>query len=195
MVTIFRQDLYVSQKVFMRNPRMHLDVGSRIDGFVAQVAAFRKIFVADVRPTADIADNIKSEVIDFSKPIAGSMFDKYDSISCLHALEHFGLGRYGDQIDPNGHISGINNFSKILQKGGILYLSVPIGKYKIAFNAHRIFNPFHLEKELKQVGLSVIQVTIIDDAGVMHIDYDMSLDHLKISNLNYGCGIFECRKN
>ena len=54
------------------------------------------------------------------------MLAKYDSVSCLHALEHFGLGRYGDKIEPKGHKYGIQNFSDIMVKNGILYLSVPI---------------------------------------------------------------------
>ena len=190
----FRQDLYVSQKVFKRNPDVHLDVGSRIDGFVAQVAAYRKIYVADVRPNIDIDKNIISEVIDFSKSIPRSMLAKYDSVSCLHALEHFGLGRYGDKIEPKGHKYGIQNFSDIMVKNGILYLSVPIGKAKVAFNAHRVLNPFELHKDLKNAGFLLLSLSIIDDAGQMYRNYDLETDPLKIACLKYGCGIFECQK-
>ena len=51
-----------------------------------------------------------------------------DSISCLHALEHFGLGRYNDPLDPNGHLKGFNNMVKMLKRGGKLYISFPIMK-------------------------------------------------------------------
>ncbi|MBV5330073.1 MAG: DUF268 domain-containing protein, partial [Chlorobium sp.] len=47
-----------------------------------------------------------------------------DSLSCLHALEHFGLGRYGDPIDPHGYADGLRNMVKILRQGGLFYLSV-----------------------------------------------------------------------
>ena len=190
----FRQDLHVSQKVFERNPKVHLDVGSRIDGFVAQVASFRKIHVADVRPTADINHNIKSEVMDFSEELSCSLHAKFDSVSCLHALEHFGLGRYGDKIEPSGYKQGIRNFKAVMIPGGILYLSVPIGKAKIAFNAHRVFDPFSLMTELKNTGFTILSLTVIDDKGEMHINYDLANNPLNIHTLEYGCGIFECQK-
>lgn len=63
-----------------------------------------------------------------------------DSISCLHVLEHFGLGRYGDPVDVNGHFLGLENIYKILKKGGTFYFSVPIGIQKTYFNAHRVFS-------------------------------------------------------
>src|SRR5712692_9241557 len=43
----FWQDLYVAQKIFKASPRKHVDVGSRINGFVAHVASFREIEVID----------------------------------------------------------------------------------------------------------------------------------------------------
>ena len=72
--------------------------------------------------------------------------DSCDSISSLHALEHFGLGRYGDKIDPYGYMKGITNITKVLKSKGIFYFSVPMGKQRIEFNAHRIFNLRYLLK-------------------------------------------------
>ena len=46
----FHQDLLVARDVFARNPTRHIDVGSRVDGFVAHVASFREIEVVDIRP-------------------------------------------------------------------------------------------------------------------------------------------------
>jgi hypothetical protein len=45
----FHQDLLVASFVYQANPARHIDVGSRIDGFVAHVASFRGIEVMDVR--------------------------------------------------------------------------------------------------------------------------------------------------
>ena len=65
-----------------------------------------------------------------------------DSISCLHAIEHFGLGRYGDPVDPDGHIKGFNNILRMLKPGGNLYMSFPIANHnEVHFNAHRVFHP------------------------------------------------------
>jgi hypothetical protein len=63
-----------------------------------------------------------------------------DSISSLHAIEHFWLGRYGDRIDINGYIKGLNTIYWMLKKWGIFYFSVPIGPQRIEFNAHRVFS-------------------------------------------------------
>ena len=61
-------------------------------------------------------------------------------LSCLHAIEHFGLGRYNDPIDVDGHIKGITNLVKLVSTGGYLYISFPIGQNdEIYFNAHRVF--------------------------------------------------------
>ena len=64
-----------------------------------------------------------------------------DSLSCLHTIEHFGLGRYGDPIDPAGYLKGLAQLKSMVAPGGMLYLSTPIGPQRIEFNAHRIFSP------------------------------------------------------
>lgn len=110
------------------NPRRHIDVGSRVNGFVVHVAAFRKIEIVDVRPFASSAHkqisfvqrDIMSDAVP-STPVA-------DSISCLHAIEHFGLGRYGDPIDSVGRLRGFTNLVRMLEPGGHLYISFPISR-------------------------------------------------------------------
>ena len=64
-----------------------------------------------------------------------------DSLSCLHVLEHFGLGRYGDPIDPNGYKTGFANLASLLRPGGRFYLSTPIGQERVEFNANWVFDP------------------------------------------------------
>jgi hypothetical protein len=117
-----------------------VDVGSRIDGFVAHVALFRPIEVMDIRPARSFDPNVRFVQVDVSDP--EKVPENYtDSLSCLHALEHFGLGRYGDPLLADGWKRGIQSFSRLLQPQGRLYLSVPIGRQRIEFNAHRIFGP------------------------------------------------------
>jgi hypothetical protein len=68
-----------------------------------------------------------------------------DSISCLHAIEHFGLGRYGDPIDPEGHIKGFNNIVRMPKPDSRLFISVPIAsRTQVCFNAHRVLRPDEL---------------------------------------------------
>jgi Caenorhabditis protein of unknown function, DUF268 len=98
-----------------------LRIGSRIDGFVAHVALFREIEVLDIRPMREQIPNIVFRQVDFMRedqPLA----DYCDSVSCLHALEHFGLGRYGDPVDRDGHLRGFRNLRRILQGRHVLSL-------------------------------------------------------------------------
>ncbi|MHB1620728.1 MAG: DUF268 domain-containing protein [Sulfuricella sp.] len=131
----FRQDLLVARKIFEAKPEKHVDVGSRVDGFVAHVASFREIEVLDIRPiTANIPGVIfkQADLMKFADEMAGYC----DSLSCLHALEHFGLGRYGDPVDPKDYESSIRNMARTLRLGGIFYLSVPVGIERVEFNLY-----------------------------------------------------------
>ena len=130
----FHQDLLVANFIFEKNPIKHVDVGSRIDGFVAHVASFRSIDVIEVRPLNNTHKNINFIEADMmSKNIDLEL--SCDSLSCLHALEHFGLGRYNDPIVPNGHLLGFNSLYKMLKPGGVLYISFPIGENEAHFNS------------------------------------------------------------
>ena len=120
--------------------------------------------------------------------------DYCDSISCLHALEHFGLGRYGDQIDPDGHLKGFRNITKILKPGGIFYFSVPMGVQRIEFNAHRIFGMPYL-MNLVTKDYEVASFVYIDDQAVLHKDAVLDENNIATSfGCDLGCAIFELIK-
>ena len=195
----FHQDLLVARRIFENNPILHLDVGSRIDGFVAHVASFRPIHVLDIRPLENIIKNISFIQQDFMVPIKNEMIESYDSISCLHALEHFGLGRYGDPINYNGHIIGLENLYKLLKPNGKLYFSVPIGiPQRIEFHAHRIFSVKYLIGQFEKK-YRIDNFSYVDDNGDLY--ENVALNEKDI-NYNYGCkgdgsngcGIFEMTK-
>ncbi len=92
----FYQDWLVASRIFQNNPEIHVDVGSRVDGFVAHVASFRSIRVIDIRPLTTHIPQIDFVSADLMQPLKDELIDCCDSLSCLHTLEHFGLGRYGD---------------------------------------------------------------------------------------------------
>jgi hypothetical protein len=141
----FHQDLLVAKQIHEHAPQTHLDIGSRIDGFVAHVAAFRPIEVLDIRPLESVGHpNIQFRTADLMQ-LDPKLIESSDSISCLHAIEHFGLGRYGDEIDPKGHIRGFQNLVAMLKPGGRLYISFPIATHSsVVFNKHRIFSPYDI---------------------------------------------------
>ena len=141
----FHQDLLVAKKIFHNSPKKHVDIGSRTDGFIAHLAVFREVEVLDIRYQESKVQNIIFKQADLMQ-LPKEMESYTDSISALHSIEHFGLGRYGDPIDYYGHEKGISNIYKILKPGGKFYFSSPIGKQRIEFNAHRVFSIEYLLK-------------------------------------------------
>lgn len=191
----FHQDLWTAHRIYAANPRRHIDIGSRIDGFVAHVASFREIEILDLLPLPWSVPNVKFMQLDLMQPIPQDMLEICDSLSSLHALEHFGLGRYGDAIDPDGYLKGFANMSQLLQPGGTFYFSVPMGRQRIEFNAHRIFSLDHLLEIFDQNGLRVERYAYVGDDGALRDDVQVSVEARRIANnLNYGCGIFELSK-
>lgn len=189
----FHQDLYVARRIFESNPVRHVDIGSRVDGFVAHVAAFREIEVFDVRPLKNKIKNILFKKFDFTDASC-TMKDYCDSVSSLHAVEHFGLGRYGDPLDYNGHLKGLDNIYTILQPLGKFYFAVPIGKQRIEFNAHRVFSVDYLIK-LFEGKYHIDRFSYVDDAGDFFEQVSLNpADSHSNYHCNYGCGIFELTK-
>ena len=181
----FNQDLLVASYIYKNNPKKHVDVGSRVDGFVAHVASFRKIEIFDIRDNNFQFKNIIFTRKDITK-VNESLINYCDSLSCLHALEHFGLGRYGDQLDPSGHIKGFNNLIKILKRSGMLYVSFPISnKNTVYFNSERSFNPREILKWSNQ--LKLVKFDFINDYEKIFLNVDLNKFHKKI---NYGLGIY-----
>lgn len=191
----FVQDLYVAQRIFENKPQRHVDVGSRIDGFVAHVAAFREIEVFDIRPLEIKAANIRFSKLDITD--SATVPDELaDSVSCLHVLEHVGLGRYGDMIDPGGWIIALENLLRMVRSGGRLYLSVPIGKQKIEFNAHRVFAAKTILTRLNaQSKFEVVDCAVISDDGRLHELGTNVADATTLANeQTYGCLITSTKK-
>jgi hypothetical protein len=189
----FHQDLLVAQMLYKSKPRKHVDIGSRIDGFVAHVATFREIEVFDIRPMNCDIPNVRFKQVDVTGQIY-NLHDYSDSISSLHAIEHFGLGRYGDTVDANGHLKALENIYKILQPHVKFYFSVPIGKQRIEFNSHRIFSMKYLF-EIFKYKYKIESFAYVDDNNGLISDVGLSpLDIESSFNLSYGCGIFELTK-
>ncbi len=189
----FHQDLLVARFIYEKSPVRHIDIGSRVDGFVAHVASYRPIEVIDIRDLKNIGHKnitfIKADLMSSVNLKLGNA----DSISCLHAIEHFGLGRYGDPIDPNGHIKGFRNLIEILAAGGFLYISFPIGvQNEVHFNAHRVFHPLDIFNWIIQKNdLLLDRFDYVDDEGNLFQDVD--LFNMQIYP-RHGCGIYTFKK-
>jgi len=189
----FHEDLVIAQRVFENKPIKHVDVGSRVDGFVAHVATFREIEVFDIRPQDVVVKNIKFVTADFMN-IAPELHNYADSVSSLNVVEHFGLGRYNDPIDVDGHLKGLNSMHQVLKRGGKFYFSTAIGPQRIEFNAHRVFSLEYLLR-IFQPNYLIDRFSYVDDSGDLHRDVELTPQAIA-SNLGcvFGFCIFEMTK-
>ena len=183
----FWQDLWGARKVFKSGVKRHYDIGSRLDGFIAHCLPFCEIVMLDIRPLSVQIQNLmfqQANCMDMNQIPDGSI----SSLSSFHAIEHFGLGRYGDPIDPLGHQKAIAEMKRIVCDGGSIYFGVPIGIQRIEFNAHRIFDPLEIIRLFE--GFELVEFSAIDDNDAFH-------ENVAVENyrtLNYGCGLFHFKK-
>lgn len=181
----FYQGAWLARKIRAARIDKHVDIGSSVLTINVLSAYVETIFV-DFRPLQASLTGLNS--------IAGNILDlpfeisSVYSLSCLHVIEHIGLGRYGDPIDPQGSVKAACELQRIVSSGGKLFLSLPIGRERICFNAHRVHAPDTVLGMFSQMKL--IQFSYVDDAGNFHEDKPIEF----ASHLEYGCGMFHFEK-
>jgi len=181
----FYQDIWAFKKIYENKPDYHVDVGSRVD-FVGFLTAISKVIFIDIRPlmvTLENFDSRKGSIL--SMPFEANSIH---SLSSLHVAEHIGLGRYGDSLDPLGTKKACEELSRILAVGGNLYFSLPVGKPRLCFNAHRIHSPQQIIEYLSN--LELVELSGIDDKGRFKRNIDISI----LEDSNYACGLFHFTK-
>lgn len=135
----FWQDLWAARLIYGSGKKSHFDIGSRIDGFIAHLLAMNiDVTLIDIREFPEEIEGLHT-IIDNATMLRQVPDNSIESMSALCSLEHFGLGRYGDPIDPEACFKCFNEIQKKIKAGGDLYLSVPIGQERVEFNAHRVF--------------------------------------------------------
>ena len=182
----FHMDLWGARKVHESGVEQHFDIGSRVDGFVAHCLVFTKVVMLDIR---------KLDI-----PVAGLSFRRANcmsmniatgslrSLSSFHAIEHFGLGRYGDPIDPVGYRKALKEMQRVVAVGGHIYLGVPVGRQRLEFNAHRVFDPVVIAALFDRCHL--VEFSVIDDDDVLHERQSPE----SWRHLHFGCGLFLFQK-
>lgn len=181
----FYQDIWATRKIFESAAKHHIDVGSRVD-FVGFLSAFCKVTFVDIRPleiTLKDFNSLKGDIL--SLPFKDNSIS---SLSCLHVAEHIGLGRYGDKLDPMGTEKACRELSRVLAKGGNLYFSLPIGKPRLCFNAHRIHSPEQILQYFN--GLKLAEFSGIDDEG----HFKQNINPADFKEQDYACGLFWFKK-
>jgi SAM-dependent methyltransferase len=192
----FWQDLLVAREIYAAKPIKHVDIGSRVDGFVAHVASFRECEVFDVRPISTTVPGVMFRQADLMNAASLPMVSEggyCDSLSSLHAIEHFGLGRYGDPINPRGYQQGFANMAKLLKPGGTFYLSTPIGQERVEFNANWVFDPRTILQCGETARMKLERLIVITPAsGPQEVAIDTAtLCELALNNYQLGLFIFK----
>ena len=184
----FWQDLWAATKIAGAQPENHVDIGSRLDGFVAHLLCFMPVTVVDIRPLSTAVPRL-TFVQDDATILKGFADLSVSSLSSLHAIEHFGLGRYGDPLDPDAPFKCLSSLKRVLSRNGRLYLSVPIGRERLEFNAHRVFAPSTILNACS--GLRLLSFSAIADNGALR----PSEDPERFNTVRYACGLFEFTKD
>ncbi len=172
---------WAARKVKEINPVRHSDISSSLY-FSGIVSAFIPVDFYDYRPAELNLSSLKSAAIDLTK--LSFPDNSLVSLSCMHTVEHIGLGRYGDPIDSSGDIKAINELKRVLAPGGSLLFVVPVGQPKIEYNAHRIYSFEMIKEYFKELTLK--EFTLIDDNG----KYIENAAPEAVKEQKYGCGCF-----
>jgi hypothetical protein len=100
-------------------------------------------------------------------------------------IEHVGLGRYGDVLDPYGSIKASKELIRILAPEGRFLISTPLGRERVQFNAHRIFAPATVLSMFKD--LELVDFSLVDDRGKFYPKASPE----QATQCEYACGLFE----
>jgi len=167
------------------NPVKHIDISSTLH-FCSVLSAFITTEFYDYRPADITLDNLTSSHADLNNLHFAN--NSIASLSCMHTLEHIGLGRYGDPLDPEGDIKAINELSRVCAINGNLLLVVPVGGKKIMFNAHRIYNPKEFLSYLPNFELLDFSLITDQSKFISSASLDLAAEQI------YGCGCYWLKK-
>jgi len=178
---------WAARKVKDIFPKEHIDISS-LTYFSTLVSAFIPIRFYDYRPAKIELDNFSCEHADITDlPFENNSID---SLSCMHVVEHIGLGRYGDPLDVDGDLKAIEELKRVVSDCGYLLFVVPIGKAKIMFNAHRIYSYEQIVAYFE--GFELIEFTLIPDQSDEGLIVNATKEQSDMQN--YACGCFLLKK-
>jgi SAM-dependent methyltransferase len=181
----FYQGVWTGGLVARHSPAHHVDVGSD-HRVVAMLSCFIPTTFVDIRPLPARAPGLRMVAGDITRlPFRD---DSLGSLSCLHVVEHVGLGRYGDPLDPHGTQRAIAELARVLEPGGHLYLSTPVGRGRVQFNGQRVHTPRQIQAYAQ--GLELVEFAAVGDDFVFRTGVEPSF----AERARHACGMFWLRK-
>ena len=177
----FYLSAWAMKHIDMSPDTLHVDIGGPVN-LAACMASRRPTAFLDYRPLdADLAElySIGGDLLQL--PFRDRSLE---SLSCLHVVEHVGLGRYGDALDPEGTRKACRELERTLAPGGVLLIALPVGRPGVHFNAHRIHSPaqvIHMMPDLR-----LVEFSLVDDRG----RFSEKAPLVHGDRQKYGCGLF-----
>lgn len=170
------------------NPEFHVDISSTLH-FCTALSAFIPVHFYDYRPANIKMSGLTSEKADLTNlPFKDGSIS---SLSCMHTVEHVGLGRYGDRLSATDDVKAMHELKRVLAPGGNFLFVVPIGKPRICFNAHRIYSYEQILKYFE--GLTLVEFSLIPD-NAARVGMIQNATKEQSDAQNYGCGCFWFKK-
>ncbi|MDA1038792.1 MAG: DUF268 domain-containing protein [Planctomycetota bacterium] len=169
-------------------PALHVDISSSLS-FCTIASAFVPTEFYDFRPAPVVLPNLTCHSADLTNLHFPD--DAIESLSCMHVIEHIGLGRYGDPLDADGDLKALAELVRVLKPSGDLLLAVPVGKSRVQFNAHRIYDHQTFQGYLG--GLTLMEFALIPD-GQVPTGYIVNPDDSLVRSQAYGCGCYWFKK-
>ncbi len=169
-------------------PAKHVDISSTLH-FSTMLSAFIPTEFYDYRPAEIVLSNLQSKKADLcALPFPDGSIA---SLSCMHTVEHIGLGRYGDPIDPKADLKAMRELARVIKSGGNFLFVVPIGKPKIIWNAHRIYSYKQIIESFPTLTLKEFSLIPENpkDGGIIK-----NASEEAANNERYGCGCFWFKK-
>lgn len=164
-------------------PSRHVDISS-LAYFATIASAFVPIDFYDYRPAGIALSNLNCAAADLCRlPFSDRSLE---SLSCMHTIEHIGLGRYGDPLDAMGDRRALAELQRVVAPGGSLLIVVPVGKPRVQYNAHRIYDPRMIEQALPELMLRSWALLKDDATSGLLSDATREL----ALQQQYGCGCF-----
>jgi SAM-dependent methyltransferase len=162
-------------------PEYHIDISSTLT-FSTMVSAFIPVRFYDYRPPILQLNNLQCDFIDLnSLPFET---DSMATLSCMHTVEHIGLGRYGDKLDPEGDLKAIKELKRVVKPGGTMLFVSPIGQPKLMFNAHRIYSYSQVCDYFS--GFTLKDFSLVTDKN----EFIVNASPVLADKQKYGCGCF-----
>lgn len=179
---------WAARIIAQTRPAEHTDISSLLH-FCTIVSAFVPVRFYDYRPADLQLSDLTSQHADLTAlPFASGSIS---SLSCMHTVEHIGLGRYGDPLDPGGDLKAIGELKRVLAPGGSLLFVVPVGRPKVMFNGHRIYSYAQIVSAFSELELA--QFALIPDNPALGGLLEDAAPEL-VEAQSYGCGCFWLRK-